>query len=114
MFAQTIEWADGSEPCVANRSIFDSRFLTDFDPDDYLEDHAGVSENEIKKNEVLHLISQNMMIREAKQLCATCPVLDKCKSWALSEETDNQRIFGVVGGMSEEERLEERHPARAA
>lgn len=38
--------------------------------------------------------------REAKQVCAMCPVATKCLEFAL----DNQERFGVWGGHSERER----------
>ena len=43
----------------------------------------------------------------AKQLCATCPFLTQCRTYALSED-----VHGVWGGMTERERrrLLRRHP----
>jgi WhiB family transcriptional regulator, redox-sensing transcriptional regulator len=41
-------------------------------------------------------------IEEAKAVCARCPVLAECRTWAM----ENPRLagFGVFGGMSEDER----------
>ncbi len=39
---------------------------------------------------------------KAKAICATCPVIDQCRSHALSA----QEPFGVWGGLSERERFE--------
>lgn len=41
-------------------------------------------------------------IEKAKAVCARCPVLVECRTWALQ----NPRLaeFGVFGGMSEDER----------
>lgn len=39
----------------------------------------------------------------AKAVCATCPVLARCREHALS----TQEPYGVWGGMTEEERREE-------
>lgn len=36
----------------------------------------------------------------AKAVCATCPVLEQCREYALS----NAEPYGVWGGMTEEER----------
>lgn len=36
---------------------------------------------------------------QAKQVCAGCPVLDACRTWALATP-----VGGVVGGMTEAER----------
>lgn len=47
--------------------------------------------------------------RQAKQVCARCPVIDQCFAWALS----TAQPHGVWGGCSEEERrlfvLRKRH-----
>lgn len=39
-------------------------------------------------------------VREAKRVCARCPVKTECLEWALT--TDER--FGVAGGLSERER----------
>jgi WhiB family redox-sensing transcriptional regulator len=38
--------------------------------------------------------------REAKRICAACPVRNECLEYAL----DNDERFGIWGGMSERER----------
>lgn len=38
--------------------------------------------------------------REAKRICAACPVRDECLQYAL----DNDERFGIWGGLSERER----------
>ncbi len=38
--------------------------------------------------------------REAKRICATCPVRTECLDYALA----NDERFGIWGGMSERER----------
>ena len=38
--------------------------------------------------------------KDAKKICATCPVASQCLEWAL----DNGERFGVWGGMSEKDR----------
>lgn len=38
--------------------------------------------------------------REAKMLCAQCPVIQKCRQWALVA----REPYGVWGGLSVEER----------
>lgn len=44
-------------------------------------------------------------IEVAKAICARCPVLAECRSWAMA----NPKLaeFGVFGGMSEDERRAE-------
>lgn len=41
----------------------------------------------------------------AKAICATCPVLDQCREYALAA----QEPYGIWGGMTEEERREATH-----
>jgi len=41
-------------------------------------------------------------IREAKRVCARCPVWERCRGYAL----ENEEEFGVWGGLSELERWE--------
>lgn len=44
--------------------------------------------------------SRQRRIDKAKQVCATCPVLEMCRAYVLS----HKEPYGVWGGMSEEER----------
>jgi WhiB family redox-sensing transcriptional regulator len=39
-------------------------------------------------------------VRQAKQVCAACPVRSACLEWALDERQDH----GVWGGLTEDER----------
>ena len=48
--------------------------------------------------------------REAKKVCAMCPVTAKCLEYAL----DNNERWGVWGGMSERERRKLLRQRRAA
>lgn len=47
-------------------------------------------------------------VRRAKEICDSCPVLDRCRSYALAVGEP----YGVWGGMSEDERRT--HTQRAA
>lgn len=40
-------------------------------------------------------------IQRAKEICASCPVLDSCRRHALLA----QEMYGIWGGLSEDERL---------
>jgi len=44
-------------------------------------------------------------VREAKAVCARCPVLTTCRDWALENPALAQ--YGVFGGMDEDERRSE-------
>lgn len=48
--------------------------------------------------------------REAKAVCAGCPVKAECLEWALSEPIK----FGIFGGLSERQRRRIRAQRRAA
>ncbi|MEW2452223.1 WhiB family transcriptional regulator [Streptomyces parvulus] len=47
-------------------------------------------------------------VRDAKRICALCPIRTACLDFALS----NDERFGVWGGLSEKERLELRRATR--
>ncbi|MFI6881156.1 WhiB family transcriptional regulator [Streptomyces sp. NPDC050400] len=49
-----------------------------------------------------------LQIEEAKSICVACPVMERCRQWAL--ETGQEH--GVWGGLSEAERR--RHKRRVA
>jgi WhiB family redox-sensing transcriptional regulator len=40
--------------------------------------------------------------QQAKAICATCPVLTECRTWALNAGTDAD--YGIWGGLNEAER----------
>jgi WhiB family redox-sensing transcriptional regulator len=42
-----------------------------------------------------------IQVREAKNVCATCPVIQDCLKWALES---TPMPFGIWGGTTEEER----------
>lgn len=41
-------------------------------------------------------------IERAKAICAQCPVIEQCRTYALA----NHEAYGVWGGLSEEERAD--------
>ena len=45
-------------------------------------------------------LNRDDRIREAKQICAGCPVIDNCRQHALQAH----ETYGVWGGLSEDER----------
>jgi len=53
-------------------------------------------------------------VEEAKAVCARCPVLEQCRTWAM--ENPKLTEYGVFGGMSEDERraLRRKRRRRAA
>lgn len=48
----------------------------------------------------LRMSQKREFIARAKEVCAVCPVAQKCREFALETEQE----FGIWGGMSEEER----------
>jgi hypothetical protein len=55
--------------------------------------------------ELFHPVGQPRSVRrqtkQAKAVCAGCPVVERCLQWALETKQDS----GVLGGLSEEERI---------
>jgi hypothetical protein len=48
------------------------------------------------------------IVIEAKQICATCPVLDDCRNWILNHTIDPCPAH-VVAGLTKRERTNEKH-----
>jgi len=55
--------------------------------------------------ELFHPVGQPRSVlrqtKQAKAVCAGCPVIERCLQWALETKQDS----GVLGGLSEEERI---------
>ena len=88
-------------PCTTeeNQKIFMSPYVSRFDKRD-LED-AGASPKEIKLQQKIHATKRIEYIKKAKEVCNECPFIKQCL--AYSDKVDD-RIYGVVAGMSEPER----------
>lgn len=100
-------------PCRTNIDIFDSSYLTAFDPDDYIEDYEGEeapTPEEIHLAQFKHNIAQKNAEKAAIDLCHTCPIRLQCASWVLSTEGEGESVYGVVGGMTEIARAKRLHP----
>jgi WhiB family transcriptional regulator, redox-sensing transcriptional regulator len=48
-----------------------------------------------------------LQIMQAKTLCRSCPVLDKCREWAIDDLPD-----GIAGGLTADERRDIRRNRR--
>lgn len=100
-------------PCRVNIDIYDSPYLTAFDPDDYIEDYDGSeapTPEEIHLAQFKHNIAQKNAEKAAIDLCQTCPIRLQCASWVLSTEEEGESVYGVVGGMTELDRTKRLHP----
>lgn len=53
-------------------------------------------------------------VSTAKAICATCPVRKECLEYALYELPNEQRHFGIWGGLTEKERRKLRRDLSAA
>ena len=49
--------------------------------------------------------------RAAKELCAVCPVRQRCREWTLSLPP-RQDVDGIAGGLTREERIKVRRSRR--
>ena len=95
----------GKTPCRENVELFDSVYLEDFVPADYIEEHEGESltEQDIYNAQVRHEIAHANTVVAAKALCAKCPLLDVCREWVFKAEK-KAPIYGIVAGMTADER----------
>jgi hypothetical protein len=95
----------GKTPCRENVELFDSVYLEDFVPADYIEDHQGenLTEQDIYNAQIKHNIAQANAVVASKSLCATCPLLDVCLEWVAKAEQKSP-IYGIVAGMTADER----------
>lgn len=59
-----------------------------------------VGEGLFFSSEAENATARRSRVRAAKQICAGCPVLARCRAYALG----NKEEFGVWGGLSETER----------
>lgn len=101
-------WLTADTPCRRNVDVFDSRFLADFDPDDYIEEHPGeeLTAEDIHRAEFLHNVAQKNAEIAARDLCGKCPVIDECRAWVLKAESNDPEVlvYGVVAGLTSMER----------
>lgn len=57
-----------------------------------------------------HALFFSSSVRGAQKVCGTCPVVDECRSWALSLP-DSVDTAGVIGGLSVSQRRAARRAA---
>jgi hypothetical protein len=95
----------GKTPCRENVELFDSVYLEDFVPADYIEDHQGenLTEQDIYAAQIKHNIAHANTVVAVKTLCATCPLLDVCREWVAQAEKKSP-IYGIVAGLTADER----------
>lgn len=80
-------------PCRVNPALYtDPALDVDFDDDEFL-----TLDHEVQQ---ARLADKAAAEARAVAECATCPILDKCREWAMSAD-----VFGVAGGLTENERL---------
>lgn len=95
----------GKTPCRENVELFDSVYLEDFVPADYIEDHKGenLTEQDIYNAQIKHNIAHANTVVAVKSLCASCPMLESCREWVVQAEKKSP-IYGIVAGLTAEER----------
>lgn len=99
--------------CSEFPQVFSSPYLEDFDETSFLEaqEDEGIENDEavllIPAAKARHDEIQPRAIDAAKQICASCPLLNECRDWVLSVK-DQTEIYGVVAQMT----LSERRSAR--
>jgi WhiB family redox-sensing transcriptional regulator len=61
-------------------------------------------------------VPEQKAYREARKICADCPVIRECLDYAMEVETDQARRYGMFGGTTprDRERLQSERDAKAA
>lgn len=81
-------------PCQRNRQLFiDPALDVDFDDEEFYLLQA--------EEKLARLDAKAAAEERAKAACAGCPILDSCREWAMKTH-----VFGVAGGMSQDERAQ--------
>lgn len=95
----------GKTPCRENIDLFDSVYLEDFVPADYIEDHQGedLTEQDIYNAQIKHNIAHANTVVAAKNLCGACPMLDICLKWVVEAEKKSP-VYGIIAGLTADER----------
>lgn len=83
--------------------LFLSPFAEPFDKDSFLDDFPDATLTEIKVAQDIHSIKHIETVARCQQVCYSCPFYQQCQDWGLDFE---QAVFGVVGGLTERERVE--------
>lgn len=103
----------GKTPCRENVDLFDSVYLEDFVPADYIEDHQGedLTEQDIYNAQIKHNIAHANTVVAVKAMCAACPMLDICQKMVVEAEKKSP-IYGIVAGLTADERKAKSKKAR--
>lgn len=95
-------------PCKRNPQAFSTPLLEAFDAQDFIEENAHLSEDELERGleyaRHSHGILHTQAVKEAVSLCRSCPILRECADWVLSFEPENGKVYGVVAGLQPHER----------
>lgn len=81
-------------PCQTQPNLYTDHAL-DIDIDD--DEWVRISRDE----QYARLAAKQAAEARAVAACGTCPLLDKCRTWALEM---GENVFGVAGGLTHEER----------
>lgn len=84
-------------PCQTQSTLYTDHAL-DIDIDD--DEWVRLSRDE----QYARLAAKQAAEARAVAACGTCPLLDKCREWAMDM---GENVFGVVGGLTHEERSSE-------
>lgn len=107
--------------CATNeeaQKLFMSPFLEKFSENDFYEDHIGneklsTSELEAKKKGLQPLLEEKRTEHElaysiytgmAKSFCQQCPVFELCNEYRIEKEQEGVEFYGVIAGLTNEER----------
>lgn len=94
--------ADTIVPCSQpeNINLFSSKYVEPFSAPDFKEENPDATQEELEaakeEHEQTYLASRDI----ARDICATCPVLEQCRNWVLST---SEPVYGITAGMTRRE-----------
>lgn len=95
-------------PCKRNPEAFSTPLLEAFDSQDFTENHPELAGDDLDRAldyaESSHEMLHSQAVKEAVDMCRSCPVLRECADWVLAFEPENGKVYGVVAGMQPHER----------
>lgn len=89
-------------PCSQpeNINLFSSKYVEPFSSPDFKEDNPSATPEELeaakKEHDATYLATREI----ARDICATCPVLEQCRDWVLST---TEPVYGITAGMTRRE-----------
>lgn len=92
--------------CLDHQSLFSSEYLSVFNFKDFYYSHPEATKQEARAARVQHEAQSARVIAKAKSICESCPFVSECREWALTCMEEGIPLYGVTGGLTQEEQQE--------